>query len=272
MKFEVPSKIILTSKEYHAHPAIGSTSLKHILRSPAHYKYEKENPSEPTPAMQLGTAIHEAILEPNLFEANSIVMPEFSGTGSRAAKEAWLIENNGKTILKQEDYDNTMRLLDVLKKHPYTKGLLTNGAAEESYFWQDERTGLVCKCRPDYLRDGNIIVDTKTTRDADPHVFPKQIANLKYHVSAAHYLAGVSAVEKQKFSDFILIAIEPKPPFGITIHRLDDATIDAGHGLATKALLTLKECKEKNYYPGYPTQILTTALPNWAWPDEDEVA
>jgi hypothetical protein len=272
MSFKVPSKIVLTSKEYHAHPAIGSTSLKHILRSPAHYKYEKENPSEPTPAMQLGTAVHEAILEPNLFANNAIIMPKFEGTGSRAAKEQWLIENDGKTVLTKENYENIMKVLEAIQKHPVAKGLLSDGAAEESYFWQDPRTGLVCKCRPDYLRKGHIVVDVKTTYDASPEAFTKQIANLKYHVSAAHYLAGVSAVENQKFDQFILLAIEPKPPFGMSIHLLDDATIDAGHGLAMKALITLKECKEKNYYPGYTTEILTTALPNWAWPDEDEVA
>lgn len=274
-QFKVPSKQILTSDEYHAHPAIGSTSLKYILRSPAHYKYEKENPSEPTPAMQLGTAIHEAILEPNLFMANAVVMPKFEGTGSRAAKEQWLIENDGKRIVKKEDYDNIMRLLDVLQKHPTAKELLSGGAAEESYFWQDPQTGIVCKCRPDYLivRKGiPTVVDIKTTSNADQGAFARQIANLKYHVSAAHYLNGVSIVEKQKFDEFLLLAIEPEAPHGITIHLMDNGTLDAGFSLAAKALRVLKECKDKNQYPGYSTDILTTGMPGWGFPDEDEVA
>ncbi|MGE0527858.1 MAG: PD-(D/E)XK nuclease-like domain-containing protein [Bdellovibrionales bacterium] len=269
LETKLPCKMVLTNTEYHAMSPVGSTSLKNVLRSPAHYLHEKEHPSEPTPAMQFGSACHEALLEPNVFQANAIVMPKFEGTGSRAAKEQWLLENHGKRVIKADEHADILGMLKAVQSHKTARALLSGGAAEESYFWQDPDTGIICKCRPDFLRDGHILVDIKTTQNADPSDFTKQIANFKYHLQAAFYLDGVSEVVGQRFDQFIIIAIEKSAPYGISVHLLDEATIDAGRFLYKKALKILKECKIKNQYPGYPDQILTTAIPSWAWPSEE---
>lgn len=269
LKIKALGKMVLTNEEYHAHEAVGSTSLKNILRSPAHYLYELENPSEPTPAMALGTAIHEAVLEPNLFKANTVVMPKFEGTGSRAAKDAWLLENHGKRIVKQDDYDNIAGVIRALSEHKTARALLTGGAAEESYFWTDPDTGLPCKCRPDFLRQGHIIVDVKSTVDASERFFSKRVADLSYHLSAAHYLAGVSIVENQKFDEFVLLAVESSAPHGIGCYLLDQTSLDAGEFLRRKALNALAECKKSGKYPCYPDEIKPLGIPNWAMPLED---
>lgn len=269
LKVSLPSKQVMTNSEYHAHPATGSTSLKNVLRSPAHYLYEFKNPSEPTPAMALGTAIHEAILEPNLFMANAVVMPKFEGKGSREAKDQWLLEHHGSRILKEEDRECIKGVLGAISAHSTARGLLSSGAAEESYFWQDSETGIVCKCRPDFLRGGHTIIDVKSTIDAQPTTFPKAIANFSYHLSAAFYLEGVSQVIGQRFDEFIIIAVEKTAPYGVSVHLLDQGTIEAGRFLFRKALTVLKQCKDSDRYPAYPDRILTTALPNWAWPSEE---
>ncbi len=267
--FSTPSKVVITSDEYHLHPAVGSSSLKYMLRSPAHYHHNLRNRPGPTPAMLLGTAIHEAILEPNLFEANAVVMPKFEGKGSQALKEAWLLSNHGKRILKPDDLEMIMGILAALNKNKLASQLLSSGAAEESYFWQDEETGIVCKCRPDYLRENHIILDVKSTIDASLDGFPTQMARLKYHLSAAMYLDGVTAVTGQKFDQFIILAIEKEPPYAMAVHLLDQGTIDAGRMLYKRCLQILKKCREQNSYPSYEEKIFTAALPAWAFPVED---
>lgn len=269
IKFEVPCKIVMTSDEYHAHPAVGSSSLKPMLRSPAHYWAQLNSKHEPTPAMEIGTAIHEAILEPNLFAANAVVMPKFEGTGSRAAKDQWLMANAGKRVLKQDDYDMIQNILGTIAHNRMVSQLLSGGAAEESYFWQDPDTGIVCKCRPDYLRQGHIIVDVKSTVDASADGFPTQMARLKYHLSAAMYLDGVSAVLGQKFDQFLILAIEKEQPYAMAVHLLDQGTIDAGRLLYKRALVKLKECREAKHYPAYGEKIITSSLPAWAFPFEE---
>lgn len=266
---ELPSKLVLTNTEYHQHPAVGSSSLKHMLKSPAHYNYNLKNPVVATPAMLLGSAIHEAILEPNLFEANVVVMPKFEGKGSVALKDAWLMQNHGKRILKQDDFDMIQNIVQAVKMNKLASQLLSTGAAEESYFWQDPDTGIVCKCRPDYLREKHILVDVKSTIDASMDGFPTQIARHKYHLQAAYYLDGVTAATGQSFDQFIILAVEKEPPYAMSVHLMDSGTIDAGRLLYKRALARIKECREKNFWPAYDEKILTASLPAWAWPVEE---
>lgn len=65
----------LTNEQYHAIPAVSKSDLDKIDRSPAHYKFAKDNPQPPTTAMIRGTIVHAAILEPDRFEVD--YAPEF---------------------------------------------------------------------------------------------------------------------------------------------------------------------------------------------------
>jgi hypothetical protein len=268
LQFSTPCKLVMTNSEYHSFPAAGSSSLKNILRSPAHY-LEGQKPSEPTPAQEFGSAVHEALLEPNLFEANTVVMPRFEGKGSVGAREDWRLANHGKRILKAEDMDAIKEILKSVSSHKTARSLLTGGAAEESYFDQCPETGLVRKVRPDFLRQGHMIVDVKTTEDASADTFMRSVAKYMYHLSAAYYLDVVSNVMGQNFDQFIILAVEKKPPYGVAVYLLDEGAIDAGRFLYQKALKTLKGCKDTGIYPGYPDRVLSMSIPPWAFPHEE---
>jgi hypothetical protein len=281
-QFSVPSKVVMTNEEYHAHPAIGSTSLKNMLRSPAHYLYLKENPEDDKPAYIFGRALHSAILEPHLFTTNCVVMPEFWGltkkgertnspqaTDVKNQREAWLLQNHGKTVITASEMADILEMARSVSKHKTARGLLTGGAAEESYFDQCIETGLVRKARPDFLRNGHIIVDVKTTQNAEPSAFAREIGSRYYHLSAAYYLDVVSSVVGQNFNQFIIVAIEKTAPYGVSVHLLDEGTIDAGRFLYKRALRRLAECRSTGIYPGYPDEILSTAIPPWMFPSEN---
>lgn len=216
--------------------------------------------------MKFGTAVHQAILEPNAFKALAVVEPEFAGTGSRAAKEKWHLENHGQTILKREQYDTILGMLKSISKHEHASKIIADGAAEESFFWKDSATGLECKVRPDFVREGHILVDVKTTEDASFQAFQKSIANFMYHVQAAYYLEGVSKVVNQKFDTFIILAIEKSAPYAVNTFILDEATIEAGKFLYCQALQKLKKCIDTNEYPAYPDELVEINLPSWAFP------
>src|SRR4051812_44964464 len=71
----------ITNDQYHADKtAIGSSALKHMLKSPARF-YSRhflgvKDKDEPSKQMQLGTMIHTALLEPERFTKNFVIMPE----------------------------------------------------------------------------------------------------------------------------------------------------------------------------------------------------
>ena len=69
------------------------------------------------------------------------------------------------------------------------------GFAELSFFWVDEKTGIKCKCRPDWIDfDKAIIVDYKTTKNHLKNGFDREILSHNYHFSAGMYIEGVYRV------------------------------------------------------------------------------
>ncbi len=241
----------LKEDAYHAHKAIGSSQLKTILRSLGHYKFEQEQVRRPTKAMNFGTCFHLAVLEPLRFKTEVVVMPEFRGTGMYAKKDAWLTENHGKLILSTDEMADCMMMLKAISSHNIASSLLVGGVPELSYFWTDKDTGIECKARPDYRRNGGALIDIKTTGDASLDDFSRAVLNYGYHISAAHYLNGVSQVLAQSFEKFIIIAVEKEPPYGVQVFEVDFGTLEKGQELCKRALLKLKVAKDSNRFPFY---------------------
>jgi hypothetical protein len=265
----LPLRTSISSEEYHKHPAAGSSNLKKILRSPAHYKYDVDRLSKQTAAQEFGQWIHLAVLEPEVFKERAVIWPQFAGKGSKAMTETWRQEQEGKIILKLEEMEIIEGIRNSIERHETARRLLVNGNVEESFFWQDAQTGLVCKCRPDSWKEG-LLVDLKTTVNAGPQEFPKVIANMGYHLQAAYYLDGVSAVLGEEFKKFAILAVEKEPPYAVATYVLDDATLEVGRMLYRRALRILRDCKLRNHYPGYPDYPVPISLPTWAWPLETE--
>jgi exodeoxyribonuclease VIII len=248
-------KIICSVEEYHAAAAIGSSGIRTIInRSPAHYLWDKEHPEESTPAQQFGTAIHQAILEPKRFQALATVEPVFSGAGSRAEREKWHIQNSGKTILKQDQYDAIHGILNALRKNQTAYRLISEGHAEESLFWKDPETGVQCKARPDFVREGRIVVDVKSTLNSSKDSFRKDIGN-GYHIQAALYLDACTEVLGGNYTEFIIIAVEKEPPYGITCNPIGPLSLQEGREQYQQGLKILKRCQETGIYPAYPDQL-----------------
>lgn len=266
----------MSNEAYHAHEAIGSTSIKAMSQSPAHFKYFRDNPKEPTPAMILGTAAHEALLEPELFEANYIVAPEFTGftkdgkpstqsADAKAKKAAWYAENANKKIITLEQKEQISGMIKAVHSNSTAKKLLNLGHAEESYFWRDKATGILCKCRPDFLREGKIIVDLKTTGDASMEEFSRSINDFGYHISAPWYLDGTSHVTGDKYDTFIMIAVEQTALHGVAIYYLDPAAISYGREVCRRNLEIYAACLETGIWPGYDEHIQTINIPSWGF-------
>jgi len=69
VNFEMPAE------KYHAVDALSKSMMSKLLKSPAHYKAALEERQEPSKAMQVGTAVHAAVLEPHLYQQLVAVIP-----------------------------------------------------------------------------------------------------------------------------------------------------------------------------------------------------
>ena len=153
----------MTEKEYREHPAISRSELWKIRESPEIFKYYKENPEEPTPALIFGQAFHKLALQPESFGDEFAVMPQVDRR-TKEGKAIWTEfceQSEGKTVITEDDYAKATDMIDSLYKAPFVKKLLS-GEKEKEFFWTDDLTGEACKCRADCvseLNKVNIIVD-----------------------------------------------------------------------------------------------------------------
>lgn len=261
----------LTNQEYHAAAGISKSGLDLIHRSPRHYwqRYLSPDraPSHPTPAMVIGTATHSAILEPVDFAATYIKAPQFDRR-TKAGREQYAAfeeENPEKIGLAPDVYQDVILMREAVRQHPAASMLLQDGLAEQSVFWRDPLTGVLCKIRPDWMPEGRpIIVDVKTTDDASPEGFAKSILNFRYHVQAAWYLDGWNYATREERAGFVFIAVEKKPPYAVAVYVLDAAAVAAGRDEYRANLDAYARCLATDEWPAYSPKIESLSLPIWA--------
>ena len=177
----------------------------------------------------------------------------------------WTENNPGRQVLSEEVWQQLHDMRDAVINHPAAGALLESypGEAEKSVYWNDKTTGVLCRCRPDWWRDDNILVDLKTTEDASTEGFAKSIANYRYDVQAAYYLDGVEAATGKRPKAFVFIAVEKKQPYGVGVYVLDAASLDLGRAQYQHDLAIYAECLANDNWPGYGDKIQTISLPAW---------
>ena len=271
----------LSNAEYHALDYVSKSHLDLVDKSPFHYWDRYINPErvipEPTKQMIIGSAFHSLVLEPDVFETEFIVeavdAPKRPTATQRNAKKPsnqtldaiafWESFDNkakGKTILSLEDIERLTIMKQRIVEHPAASTILNlSGVAEQSYQWKDEKTGELCKSRPDFhTDDGTLIVDLKTTSDASELGFQKSVHNFRYHVQAGFYLRSIKEAQQ-----FVFIAVETKPPYLVAVYNASTDMINAGNRVADKNLETLANCRKSGKWLGYSEEITTLELPRF---------
>lgn len=267
----------LTNHEYHSGPGINKGLLDVVRRSPAHAKavLDAANDSEPTAAMQLGTAFHSMLLEPQDFERTYVVAPKFDKRTKegKAGWEAFQAEHGGKQFIDQEQLDQLLAMAHSVRQHPAANALLTGapGRAELSVYWQDAITGELCRCRPDFWRQDGIIVDVKTTDDASQEEFSRSLVKWRYHVQAPWYLDGTTAAHQAGHAPkgwsapkaFAFLVVEKKPPYAVAVYVLDAESMALGRAEYRTDLDKLAACMKSGEWPGYGDTIQQLGVPQW---------
>ncbi len=261
----------MPNEQYHAKPALSASGLKKLARSPLHYYSATLDPMRPasttTPAMQAGTLAHCMLLEPNAVCERYVVKPAGLDMRTKDGK-AWAASVPAEIDLVSPDQMTTARRqAEAVRALPEIAALLASGYAEASAFWIDEATGELCKCRPDWTHpvgEGVILLDLKTTVDASPEGFPRQIANFGYHRSAAWYADGYERATGVPVLGFVFAAVEADWPHAAAPYMLDDDAMSKGRAENRRLLQVYSDCKASNAWPGYPDRIQLLALPAWA--------
>jgi exodeoxyribonuclease VIII len=258
---------------YRAWPYPSQTNLKvFVNRSAAHARYQLLHPSDPTPAQEMGTATHTAMLEPKRFQRTYAAAPEGLDKRTKAGKASWAkLVASGRTILRAEEYDHIDGMSAAIWAHPVASELLSGeGANELSIVWDEHlKAGPVrCKARVDrltYHEGWPTVVDLKKTRDASPRNFIWDIGRYGYHIQIAMYLRALEAATEPMERRFIILAVEDEPPHGIVDYELDAQSLAEAQGQLFDCLEQWAECVASDEWPGYPPKIHGVTLPEKYW-------
>ncbi len=251
------------------HEFIRSSALKQILITPWHFQHYLQHPKTETKAMTKGTALHAALLEPENFQRQFVVVPKIDRRGKegKARWKAFTEANIGKVIIQSHDVELIKTLRRSIAANPKARALLTlPGKPEVSLYWTDPQTGIRLKARTDRLlvQPQPLLLEVKSTTKAGKGYFQKKIVEFDYHFSVAMYREGLKCIFGE-CPPAVFLVIEDET-FQICLYTPDQRMLNDGYKRFRHAVELLAECREANRWPGYQpdSMIEEISLPRWA--------
>jgi hypothetical protein len=208
--------------------------------------------------MIFGSAVHTYLLEKDKFGEQYTVMEKIDRR-TKDGKEAYanlLAMSAGKQLISSETFEQLVSIEKSLSKDTEALALLSNGLVEQSIYWNDPDTGVLCKVRPDIIHS-NMVIDLKTTSDGSYRAFQLSAFKYGYDIQMAMIHEAFKHGLNKEMKDFVFVAIEKESPHAIACYPVDESFIDEAI-LDFKALLRkYKECLNKNEWPSYEKRMLT---------------
>lgn len=257
---------VMTDKEYRALPnRVYSTMLKTIESSSEKHLDKK---FEGTPSTEFGTLAHMFFLEPERFNEEVTVIPEFVPI-SKVNIEKYVItsvngiikevkpdyrrtkeyreqkenfEANNTNCITVADHARLVQMKDSVtsETNEHFNRFLTGGDEELSITINSFITNVKgkeiespVKARLDYVTiDGDTvyIVDLKTCQDASPRAFKRTIISYSYDLQAAFYTDVLKQYyfTREKKVVFLWLAVESLPPYGFGWYQMSQETYQYG--------------------------------------------
>lgn len=228
------------------------SSLKHIARSPAHYRCALDTPFEQTAAMRLGSLVHAILL------GGDFAM--FDGVRRGKAWDEFEAANEGRLIVSLTEFGTARAITEHVRTNPLAMGALT-GRHEVELF--RDFAGHKLGGTLDVLGDG-FICDLKTTHDASPDRFPWQLRKMHYDAQLDWY-AELARANGFTVNECRVVAVETKPPYAVTVFRILPRQLEAGAMKWRGWLETLLACQAAEVWPEYSEAEVDVDVP-----DEDE--
>jgi hypothetical protein len=173
-------------------------------------------------AFLIGNAIDTLVTSPESFPSEYYVSNEKIDRRTKVGKARAVeiaIDSAGKIVLDEDDYARVRGAADAVAKH----GWLGTGFFEQvsQVFVEGELHGIPCRVLLDFVRDGETIIDLKSTSDASPKAFANSIRKFGYDFQAAFYQRLWNADKEYPHSTpYWIVAVESKPPHRVGVYKI----------------------------------------------------
>lgn len=277
MDFKIGLHPGISRADYDSVIALNQSSIKLIDERHVKAAWRRlHHPDPPSEAMIQGSAFHCLLLEPKMFAERFVARPHWDmrKKADKLEREVWESENPGWQLRDEIEIEKLGELqlqVAMLKAHPIVGEWIKHAKAYEcAVFWEDDVHGFPCKALIDAISVVNgrtIVWDPKTTRDATPAFWRKEINNRNYMVQAEWTIQGLNAVAPAD-RDFFFVALETKGEMDIGLYEVGALSrFEARHRIR-KACKKWQRAQETGIYPGAPTAPQMIDAPKYAMTHE----
>lgn len=274
---------------YHALQHISSSMVRTAKRASIRHMLAG---SESTPAMLIGSVVHELVLQPDRVTYSPLLPEVPKPEGMDMRRKEWKdwaaspeglewadavastqAENDARRasgrVVSDHVWQRACTMRDAIMGHEYA-GMLIGDGAELELTGVSEIDGVPVRARWDIFNPKwSAMADIKKTQDASPEGFAKSVANYGYHVQAAWYRrVWVSLGHEVDSFRWIWIAVEDSPTADIAIYQASPEMLEAGDleidDIWPSIVSWFHAGASFKDAPGYPVFPQTLELPRWA--------
>ena len=247
--------------DYFQRIGLSASTAKKLLVSPLQARWALDNPTKPSPAMQKGTRVHLAVLEPDVFASRCIAGPDLSGvvtkdgkpasnpavtTEGKAILAAFAAANPGADVLTDSERAEVLAMRDSLLASEVGH-LFPVGDNEHEVYWS--RDGVDHKAKLDCLAPG-CVVDVKTYGgEWTGEALTRNAFASGWHVQAAHYLEAARIAAHNGVSDFFFAIVQSVAPYEVAVLRCTPEFLARGVVEMDRARALWRDCVASGVWP-----------------------
>lgn len=242
---------------------LSASALKEFVRSPAHYIQYRLEGSKDSQAFAEGNAYHTWVLQQELFFTKYRILDEnkrpfpdknYQTKANKDWKAEFFAQCGKDKVLAvtQAEFERIQEMHKILMSKPDAAELInyTRAKFEREVNWK--KRGIPFKGFIDIDADV-FYADLKTTVNADPKAFQRDIWNFRYDLQGACY-SDARANGTRNFGQhdpFYIIAQEKTAPYEVSVHYLNNEILDRAYEEMINAVDMFKQCIEDSNWPGY---------------------
>jgi hypothetical protein len=230
------------TKDYEQLSALSQSAIKDAKQEGWQYFYkrhiERSLPFEPSKSMEMGTALHLALLEPEKLHDVILAIPDdvLNKDGHKKGKtwDDFKKANANRILLKTDEMSNLFNAVESVKVHPAAGPLIAaKGIIEKpiSFKWGNTQF----KGIPDKVIPSVATVDVKSTCVVQPKKFQRQAEDLLYDVQCRCYVEGVEQQYGERLP-FVFIAVEMEPPFRVRAYQAPEDWMLSGFAVINEVV------------------------------------
>ena len=238
----------MSIEEYHADKsAISSSRLKECYKSLMHYRTYYDEEQAKKMHLDFGNAFEACLLDAinnkdnpegnnvNLAEKIIYVLDEsqrpepeknYQVKVNKTWREEQFEEAGNRYIVPKEGSESMYtigKMTESVMRDDLIVKLLSNTDYQKTAVWKDKKTQILLKTRPDVCSmNKNVLVDIKTTLDASPQSFHRDITKYHYPLQAALQMRGcVESGMLPSISRYYWLAVEKTRPYNAQLYMFD---------------------------------------------------